>query len=293
MKSQNKIFKIFMAAVLLTVLSFTIAIYSGSKAISADPQILNKIVEQFANKYHVKINQHGGFYTSLNLDDQTKIDIENVIKSFPPPKKKITVKLINSDLKIVKTDDEKVSVDYLGASENKVKIQEAIKMESNEDNLTIAEFENPYEASKMTLKIPANYKNEIEISTENGFVSFENIHFSKVDYKSVAGSLSIKDSFIKTLDAKNVTGELNISDSEIIEIFGKTVSGQIEITNKILSNMTISTISGEVNLKLAESANYQFNLKSLSGDIKNSKNNNTSGDYKINVSTTTGSIKIN
>jgi DUF4097 and DUF4098 domain-containing protein YvlB len=286
MKSPHLITKFFIASILWTVGFFSLALFAGIKAYKSDPDILTKL----ENKYNVRIDQngiHGEFESFKNTD--WKKSVANW--KFLVPKQKLTIKTFSGDIQVIQSKDSEVHISAKGLlNENKSK--KLLETEISDDELVVSEIKNATNNLLIQIEIPSGYNQNIAITSFAGDISIVDLNLSQLDLATVSGEIAINKMKIKILDTKTVSGEIRASDSEISEFVGKSVSGDFNISNKIETETSVKTVSGDVHLNLTPSESYKFSLKSVSGDIENTKSNNKSGTKNIEISTTSGDIEI-
>jgi DUF4097 and DUF4098 domain-containing protein YvlB len=286
MKSLNLISKLFIAAIIWTFGFISLAIFSGNKAYSSDPEILTKI----ENKYDVHVDRHGVYkvFATYNSDDWKKT---KGLWNFPNTKNKLIFKSYNADIKIVQSKTKEVIISAEG-SLNEGQSKKLLETEMSDDELTVSEIKHATSNLSILIEVPADFRQNISVSSASGSISIEGLNLALLDLKTISGDISLKDMNIKTLETKTVSGEITADTSEISEILGKSVSGDIKISNKIATDVSLKTISGNINLTLTQSDNYRFNLKSVSGNIENKKSDNKNGTKNVEISTTSGDITI-
>ncbi|MBC7419541.1 MAG: DUF4097 family beta strand repeat protein [Bdellovibrio sp.] len=105
--------------------------------------------------------------------------------------------------------------------------------------------------------------------------------------------VTVPKAYRNELSLKTVSGEVKIKDMRFANVEIKSVSADIELKNVDQSSLKIETISGGVDLKLSGAADdYNFELKSLSGAIKNQHKAAKNGPKLVKISTISGDLEI-
>lgn len=157
----------------------------------------------------------------------------------------------------------------------------------------------------LDIYIPSDYSGELIVNTISGNMYIKKSNPSFIDFQSTSGALFAESVDTEQFKIKTTSGKIDIYDaSGIIDI--DTISGDIEASlNNIAGDLKAKTISGEVMVGLPEESQFIFDLQSISGDIANEFGAEVSfadsgniegsvgnGDFKIEISTTSGNITI-
>ncbi len=168
--------------------------------------------------------------------------------------------------------------------------------------------------------------NNLSIETVSGDIHLKDITVYEHHVKSVSGDISLRNIVVETdlslksvsgdIEGDNITASLNFDtssgDIELTnfagDITGETVSGDIDLHNSASEfKMDLSSISGEVYIDLSNDSNFNFIIKTVSGDITikfdylvNSSANKEhhkegkvgESNNMININTTSGDVRI-
>lgn len=148
---------------------------------------------------------------------------------------------------------------------------------------------------------------EAAISTTSGEAGITGAYDS-FSFSTVSGDLAASEFTAKESSLKSTSGELRLSGNPG-DVTAKTVSGGIELEYAAFANrIDIATTSGEVAVKLPESAGFELDYSSSSGEAscdfpinaeaggnhdKRLKGTVGNGEGDIKVSTISGDLQIN
>lgn len=202
---------------------------------------------------------------------------------------KITINAKTSDINILKSDNEKIYVEYKIGSE---KEKNPIEYELADKNLRIKETnigrrENR-EIKKVSLLnivkiinfnrevinkgyiniyIPEYDKTEIELKNSVGNITINDIHTGLIEISQKVGDVNLD--FVKFKKAKisSVSGNINIKNSDLINTSISMNTGDIIAYNTILKNSDLININGDIKVKRAE-ISENANISVTNGDIE-------------------------
>ena len=246
---------------------------------------------------------------------------------------KIYVDLISTDIKVIPTDEEEITVHLYGeVSTNKDMELPSLVAYQSGDELRI-EIKSPKTIfiginiwrTKLDIYIPEDSIKVFKADTTSSDMDVSNLKVDEFEFNSVSGdfkgeSLSTNDIKLKStsgdINLNDYTGDVNVdlisgdavlengSQNENIEI--GTVSGDVYIEQEDASNINVRVTSGDIEINLSEDAQFYFIARTTSGHIENtfpikitsSGRRNLEGvigsdDRQIDVSTTSGDISLN
>lgn len=236
-------------------------------------------------------------------------DIDNII-----------IKTVNTKVNVIPVTiaEKKVRVEFYGnisTNLNAIKPKLAANLEGR--NLTI-EIYNPktinfglvnLERLNLDVYVPSNFANNIKVDTVSGQIDIKNFTLSGLQLKSISGEVNCQEINAGKIKIDSTSGKVFLRNVEG-EIKINTVSGEISLDMAILNgNININTISGKTIVNLQEDLQFLFNLKTVSGEIKNEfqseisyadknsvqgsvKNSENKKLYEIFIKTTSGDITI-
>lgn len=280
MKSLNLFSKLFSIVVITTIGSLALAAYSAKKAFDTDPHLIAKLEKQF--NIHSRGNS---FY--FNFSDNDTEDTWQL----PIPQKKIRIKSYSGDIAIKTSSLNEVLISASGKLD-KDQAPKLLDIKSEQNELVIIEPENAVHDLQIRIEIPSSYQNDVIIESTSGDVSIENLSPSSLIIATVSGEIILDSIKTDSLNVNTISGDTQIQKSAVTTLIGKSVSGGIKVDNKGTATTQLKSISGDIVLKLPETENFQFDLTTTSGEIKNEREQNNKASATVEVSTTSGDIKI-
>jgi DUF4097 and DUF4098 domain-containing protein YvlB len=287
MKSINLFSRIFIASLIWTFGFITLAGFATKMAVQTDPNIYKKIAEKFqfdVNGHSVHFNTSSGY-----LQDFTE---SNEQWAFDLPPQNIQLRATNGNFSIKSTLNNKIAIFATGKLD-KTKSPQLLKIDVSGDNLSVQQpDDDAVENLEIRMEIPVSFKNDLTVTSINGDQSVENLKVSSLTLETLSGDINLQQTSGDSLNTKTISGNIVARDSSFNRLSGHSVSGDFEIQNDKPVKMELTTISGDVQLYLNKTHPYNFNLETVSGEIQNSLENKKTGSPKIEVSTTSGNIKI-
>lgn len=217
----------------------------------------------------------------------------------------IKVDTKSSDVKIIPTDNNQITVNVYGQKDQKVNV-------FLEKGILNVEYYNEFLCfgfcnmdSYIEIKIPKGYVDDLVVNTVSGDIYVGDNAMENIKLKSVSGDISIENSNkinvtstsgnVKVMKAedlviKTVSGDLKINTVSK-SLSAETTSGEVEVERlEINSDSDIKTVSGDV--EIGSINNIYVDTSTLSGDVK-IKNNNRLADIVLSIHTTSGDIEVN
>jgi len=228
---------------------------------------------------------------------------------------KIVINTISTDVKIIPTDDKNIAVNFYGnvtsnLAENTPRLVADVKNDVlNIDivypvTITIGFFN----ISKLYLDvyIPENFLKNVEATTVSGEIEARGFIGEGMQIESTSGELTADIISVENLVIGSVSGDIVLKDTESEATSLNTISGDVNASFKsIRDNLKIKTTSGDVQLFIPDNSQFSFDLRSVSGDIKNNFDSKISfadernmkgsvgeSAFDIAVNTTSGEIVI-
>jgi lia operon protein LiaG len=226
----------------------------------------------------------------------------------------IHVSTVDTPVKISTYDGSKIKADFTGKIKTNIsgrlpelkirRINEELKIEIIYPTVVSFGF---FDISDLNLevRIPEEITGSININTTSAKVNAEDMKTKDFSVESVSGAIDLKNIESEYIEIKNTSGKCMLSNA-LGKIYVNTVSGGVSIiNNKLINDIEVSTISGAVEARIPADSSFNFNLSSVSGKIENNfkpdktytdrqsiKGTVRSGDYEINISTTSGAIML-
>jgi DUF4097 and DUF4098 domain-containing protein YvlB len=250
--------RVFVITAIATVGFLALTSYASKKALAADPQLLNRL----QSKYNVRINGFG--VSPAN-------DVTQDSWTFPSPIQKIKVATVSGDIRVMESDKPDLVIEVKGhLPMDAEKDARLLKIKTDDGSISVADGKDVSGIS-MIIKVPKATQ-ELVIATVSGDVLMKNVSAKEFSFNTISGNLTAENSHFEKTN-------------------GITVSGDIEIESAISNEVKFESISGDVTLKLPPTQKSKFTLKSISGDIENTRAS-TEGAAEVRINTTSGDIKI-
>ncbi len=125
-------------------------------------------------------------------------------------------------------------------------------------------------------------ENTVNIETISGTIESQNITSNKINLDLKSGNLESYYLKASDIDISGISGNINIDTIDTDTFNIKSTSSDIDIYNtSVKRRAAINTVSGDLDLMANETKdNYQFKIKTISGDIK-INNENQDGNITI------------
>jgi len=287
MKSMSLFSRFFIAFLVCTFGFLSIAAYAAEKAYETDPNILNKIEDKFKTGISI-----AGMSAKNDSYEFTKADDAKDSWTLQSPSTKINFKSYSGDLEIKTTPGKEVIISATGFL-NKNKSPRLLVVDASTSEIDIKQPDkDAVHNLKVQIQIPESYNKDLDIKTVSGDLLIENAKLTAIDLKSVSGNTTLHGVQASSLDIKTVSGDIKVKDSSIPKINGKGVSGDLELSSNTPTSIDWRLVSGNVKLKLPETKDTHFALKSTSGNIENKHGSTKEAKFEINILTVNGNIDI-
>lgn len=289
MKSLSLFSRFFIAFLIWTVGFLSLATYAGGKVFEHDPQFAQKLKDRF----NIVINtSRGDQFVGISLSgDSSQYKNFEDSWSFAGPKEKLMVATKDGRISIRKSATAK---EVLVRAQGRLDLKESphlLKTEVTESTLTLSEA-NGVKDLDIQIEVPEKFHEDLDLITVSGDINVENLSVSLLDLKTVSGDVSLANVTADKAYFKSVSGDATSTSTSFKRFDGKTVSGDLDLVNLQDAPMDFYSVSGNVTLKLNESKNRHFVVKSASGNIENKHASNKNGDVEVSVTTTSGDIEI-
>ncbi len=198
-----------------------------------------------------------------------------------------------SNLKIIVSDEFKVET-----NSKKINIKEKNKIlyiEEKPDLITIGE------AADIIISIPEDkIINNLNLEAGAGSIKVEKITINNLELELGAGKADIEELIVlKNTDISGGTGQINLLNSQLNNLDIELGMGELNLSGQILGNSQIECGVGNSNITLfGTEKDYKLNISTGIGNIKlNNKSLSTetiygTGDNKISLSGGIGNISI-
>lgn len=192
--------------------------------------------------------------------------------------KKIEVKAISSDVRLVPEDRDDALIElkgyYAAASSY---IPPKLVVTDKGDTLLI-EVEHTKQiavsnrlALNLEIVLPESYVNELMVDGISSDVIVEFGEFSDLSVKTVSGDIKSTSSVAGKTDIRTTSGEVDI-EGAIGAVDVNTTSGDIDVQfEKIMDDAKLNSVSGEVQMTVPSSEAFSVRFSTTSGNIQNSR----------------------
>ena len=215
----------------------------------------------------------GDFVLSQNLEFASE-DIE-----------KIKVNFENSyDLLVYYGESDKIIVkEYKAGSQESAQIDcssRVLKIEHKKGSGGIHFGFGIRTGGYIELYLPDSYKTTLDMNLVSGDVSIEK-GFGSCTVNTVSGDITIGE-WNGSLVLETVSGDVDASGlvaSDQTEV--TTTSGDVDLQfSTFAGKLDVDTVSGDVDLQLPETAEFSFEIHTISGEFRNDENEKLSYSYK-------------
>ena len=186
------------------------------------------------------------------------------------------------DIKIIKSNNDKVNVKIYDRDKNKA----LVKVENNtliiENNIKKSNLFFCFGKRQVIISLPEKEYNLLIETTSGDILS--KVDFISANINSTSGDIKLNK--VNDLNVKITSGDVTVSEVNNITI--DSTSGDIEI-GKVNDSVNINVTSGDVDINNL-TITKESNIKSTSGDVDINKSFN---DIYCNTKTISGEVKIN
>lgn len=192
--------------------------------------------------------------------------------------KKIEVKGISSDIRIVKDSREDAHASLVGyyvASGSYIPPKLVINQSGNTLFIEVEHTKQLTSFNKvsldLTVTLPESYAAEIEIDGVSSDVNVDFGSYESVSIHTVSGDVKLDSVDTESVRVGTTSGEVDLESGR-----GKaqvdTVSGDVDLQfAELTGNVDVQTTSGEVKLMIPDSEGFKVDFKSTSGELRSTK----------------------
>lgn len=260
---------------------------SGNSIIIEEKRKTNNILGSFSSNIWLDINIPESFHGEIRYEGYSG----NFIAS-------------NLDLKHFKLNQLSGNIDL-----NDINLESNFDLSSTSGNIKI----NRLKAREATLQSTSGNKDfndlslsgNINIKSTSGKIKIEKISCSELILDSTSGTIEIEKSQMDNMSIKSLSGNVNVKELEGGARIEAT-SGNINVSvSKLKNKINISAFSGSIKLEMPSKSSFSLDSKVTSGNIscdfnlededsgkKSLRGLYGDGEVPVNLSTTSGNIKI-
>ena len=158
---------------------------------------------------------------------------------------------------------------------------------------------------QLEIKIPEEFAGFVNVNTTSAEMCIQDIRANELKTESVSGMVNVNAVKAGYIEIKNTSGKCS-AEKISAKTFVNTISGEVFLDiEKLSDDIRVQTVSGTVVVKIPENSSFEFDLSSISGEIRNNlrsvldfadrqslKGSADSGDFEININTISGSIVL-
>ncbi len=210
----------------------------------------------------------GGTGKFQKYDERKSFDVANI--------QRLTVDSSFVDVDILATESTKIDVHFFGKADVDGELKFDVQVSNGELKVMIKSYGSCYNAElKLDILLPLKMFKNISIQTMSADITLsDKVSCDKLKLKSTSGDLETSATFKVA----------NLS----------TMSGDIDITARANEDIVIdaSAVSGDICLMLSNISNMVISTHSVSGNVRNTYKYNKGFFAEIDLSTTSGDIRI-
>jgi len=216
-----------------------------------------------------------GLIDRFNIDDQ----YESVSKTGTLEVANVKIEAINRRIIVVASDQGEVVIDYFESERDYFiySFEDGIMHLKNKTvwpTIRLIPTWVSSEINTITIHLPSSYSGKLDLMTTNGAIDIQDIPvLESIHSHTTNGSSLVKNT--KTtgnMHVSSTNGEIKIEDTEVEgELEAETTNGSIRLSYVVCERVNAQTTNGDITVTMA-------------GD---------EDDYKIDVRTTNGQIKLN
>ncbi|WP_165763718.1 DUF4097 domain-containing protein [Halalkalibacter urbisdiaboli] len=163
-----------------------------------------------------------------------------------------------------------------------------LSIDVKEKRLNWLSFQLFSKGTSVTLKIPKEYEQKLELKTISGDVLLnENLHIQELVLKTVSGDIKSQLLTVSELNIVTTSGDLITEEVISEQTTLKTVSGDIKVSSMV-GELDANTVSGDMFIEFAHE-NEEVTLNTTSGDILMVIPN---GNATLTLNTTSGDFLV-
>lgn len=206
---------------------------------------------------------------------------------------KLNVKSSIADVNILKSDTDELKTELKGKYSSYANNTLKLNVTENNDSIIIETQNAPNNISSKDLSlniyIPESYKGDISIANVAGDIKSERVlELNSLRMETVSGDIELNSVSAPTVTANTTSGDIEFNKLNTNTSSLKTVSGDIK-TESYVGTLTVDSTSGSIDMKLAEIKGAST-INSVSGDVELSVE--VSNNLTLEGKTTSGSIEV-
>ena len=201
------------------------------------------------------------------------------------------------DIEILKSNSNKIKIELLYRSNDLITVDNNaniyIKDKINKNNFIGINFDLiSFNRPKITIYIPTNYQNDLEVKGDVNKVTLDNININNININTNVGEVLLNN--VNVNNDINITtnvGNININNTNSNYIRLQSDIGNIHLNNFFSKNIFLKSNIGNIKALINEKEiNYTKHINNQFGDSNISSS--TNGIYTLDIYTIIGNINI-
>jgi len=239
-----------------------------------------------------------------NIDDTQFAEISDV--------KRIEIKGISSDMRIVSEDRDNMQVDlngYYVASGSYIPPELIVTSSGSTVFIEVKHTKQLTNFTKVSLDllvtVPQAYTSGLQVESVSSDVDIVQGEYEWLNINTVSGDVKVDNVKVDDLSVDTTSGEIDLENGSG-KVSAESVSGDVDLRFvKLTDDIDVQTTSGEVKIMVPDTENFQVDFRSTSGGLRSLKSLDNmssekrklngvmgSGSYDIEVSTVSGDITL-
>lgn len=229
------------------------------------------------------------FFANFNFITGKNVDFNETYEDI----KKIEIDIANSNIYIKEGNKFKVEATNVTSRFKSIQRKEILKITDDKNWFLFWK-----QSGDITIYIPKDKLNELEIDSGSGKTIIEDTSINKIELDQGAGKLEINNLSVESIELNGGAGNIEINNSKLNNLELEAGVGKIDIDSVLLGTTSIECGVGKIELNIqGKEEDYKLYLEKGLGSIKiNNKNikNNTygTGENKIKIEGGIGEISI-
>ncbi len=233
----------------------------------------------------------------------------------------IEIESSSNDIQVIAGDQDHVKVEFQGMTE----VQDPLIVETQGStmrihlrkrdkdtmqwNLSFSDDDSP-PMYGLRITLPRAFQKTLAVSSASGGIRLDDLKLATVNVATASGDIDFKrtevtaaanlksvsgdieaDSIRGAVNARAVSGDIELDNCLGGELRAETVSGDLEMS-RFDGTASARSVSGDIEVRPASAEGWKFQIRSTSGDITNKLSDTANATKFINLSSTSGDIRV-
>ncbi len=144
----------------------------------------------------------------------------------------------------------------------------------------------------LEISLPPGSIELAELKTVSGRIILEEPDIPHLQAATVSGSISTTGGRTESYDLRSTSGRIRL---ESVSARGtlRTVSGRIETeVEQLVGDLSFTTVSGRMTAVFQDTNPFRYDLKTVTGNIRNERSHESDGAYLVTMKSTSGTITL-